>query len=72
MEFRHLDNLQLSYAFLGGTYQLILFWFYVRIFRIMESRCTLFFVTFKLFTLQYEIVKILMELPNTHHLELTE
>ena len=72
MEFRHLDNLQFSYVFLGGTYQVILFWFYVRIFRIMESCCTIFFVPFILFTLQYDIVKILMEFPNTHHLELTE
>ena len=72
MEFGHSDNLQLSYVLLGETYQLILFWFYVRIFRITESRCTLFFVTFILFTLQYDIVKILMEFPNKHHLELTE
>ena len=72
MEFRHSDNLQLSYVLLGETYQLILFWFYVRIFRIRESHCTIFFVTFILFTLQYDIVKILMEFPNKHHLELTE
>ena len=72
MEFRHSDNLQLSYVFWGGTYQLILFWFNVTIFRIMESRCSLFFVTFILFPLQYDIVKILMEFPNTYHLELIE
>ena len=72
MEFRHSNNLQLSSVFWGGLYQLILFWFYVRKFRIMESRCTIFFVTFILFPLQYDIVKILMEFPNTYHLELTE
>ena len=72
MEFRHSDNLQFSSAFLGGTYELILFCFYVRIFRIMESRCTIFLVTFILFTLQYDIVKILMEFRNTQHLQLPE
>ena len=72
MEFRHSHNLQLSPVVLGGMYQLILFGFNVTIFRIMESRCSLFFVTFILFTLQYDIVKILMEFPNSNHLELTE
>ena len=67
MEFGHLDNLQLRYVFFGGTYQLILFWFYIRIFRIMESRCSIFLVTLILFTLQYDIVKIIKEFRNTHH-----
>ena len=72
MEFRHSHNLQPSRIVLGGTYQLILFWFNVTIFRILESCCSLFFVTFILFPLLYDIVKILMEFPNSNHLELIE
>ena len=72
MEFQHSHNLQLSHIVLGGTYQLILFWFNVTIFRILESCYSLFFVTFILFPVLYDIVKILMEFPNSNHLELIE
>ena len=72
MEFRHSHNLQPSRIVLGGTYQLIFFWFNVTIFQILESFYSLFFVTFILFPLLYDIVKILMEFPNSNRLELTK
>ena len=47
MEFQISCHLQRGPIFiLSCMYQLMLFLFYVRVFRIMGSRCSLFFVTF--------------------------
>ena len=46
MECRNSHNLQLGLFFLGSMYELLLFWFYVKLFQIMGTRCSLFFVTF--------------------------
>ena len=70
MEFQLSDNLQLSPIFLDCTYELLLFRFYVKLFQIMGTRCSLVFVTFIFCPLHYDIVKILMECRNSHNLQL--
>ena len=47
MEFQNSNHLQLGPIFLFSCmYQVLLYWFYDTVFRIMGSRCTLLFVTF--------------------------
>ena len=51
-------------------YEVLLFWFYVKYFQIMGTRCSLFFVTFIFCPLHQDIVKILMERQNSYNLQL--
>ena len=63
MEFQNSNHLQLGPIFLlSCMYQLMLFWFYITIFQIMGSRCSLFFVTFVFCPLQ-----VLKYRENSHH-----
>ena len=53
LEFQISYHLQRGPIFLlSCMYQLMLFWFYVKVFQIMGSRCSLFFVTFVFCPLQ--------------------
>ena len=61
MEFQISYHLQRGPIFLlSCMYELMLFWFYVRVFQIMGSRCS-----------RYDIVKNLMEFLHSNNLQLS-
>ena len=70
MECRNSHNLQLGLSVLGCTYEVLLFRFHFKLFQIMGTRCSLFFVTFIFFPLHKDIVKILINCWNSDNLQL--